>query len=163
MRNTTLCFLLRSEEICLPMKKRGFGQGRHNGYGGKQSEKESIEDAAIRELYEESKILINKENLFLVAKLEFYFPEKLEWNQCVHVYSIERWEGEPQETEEMLPYWFQKTNLPYELMWPDDPFWLPYILDGKYIQAKFSLGLDQNSILHQEVKVYDRNLFSQTF
>ena len=81
----------------------------------------------------------------------------------MHVYSIERWEGEPQETEEMLPYWFQKTNLPYELMWPDDPFWLPYILDGKYIQAKFSLGLDQNSILHQEVKVYDRNLFSQTF
>ena len=36
------------------MKKRGFGANRWNGYGGKTNEGESLEDAAIRELEEET-------------------------------------------------------------------------------------------------------------
>jgi len=32
------------------MKKRGFGQGKWNGFGGKVEPNESIEQAAIREM-----------------------------------------------------------------------------------------------------------------
>jgi len=32
---TTLCLLRRNEEILLAMKKRGFGEGKYNGVGGK--------------------------------------------------------------------------------------------------------------------------------
>jgi 8-oxo-dGTP diphosphatase/2-hydroxy-dATP diphosphatase len=35
------------------MKKRGFGKGKWNGFGGKVEEGECIEDSAIRELEEE--------------------------------------------------------------------------------------------------------------
>lgn len=159
MRNTTLCFLVKEEHICLPMKKRGFGQDRHNGYGGKQDPGESIEETAKRELEEESKVQLSRDALSLVARLEFSFPEKPEWNQRVHVYLAHAWEGQPQETEEMTPHWFHKTSIPYEQMWPDDPYWLPQILQGKYIQAKFSLGLDQKTIYAQEVNIFERNIF----
>lgn len=39
------------------MKKRGFGVGKWNGYGGKLDEGESIERCAIRELEEECSIV----------------------------------------------------------------------------------------------------------
>jgi 8-oxo-dGTP pyrophosphatase MutT (NUDIX family) len=38
------------------MKKRGFGHGKYNGFGGKVEKSETISQAAIREMYEESGI-----------------------------------------------------------------------------------------------------------
>ncbi len=53
LRNSTLIFLVKRTdgnitEICLAMKKRGFGMGRWNGVGGKVEKGEAIEDAALR-------------------------------------------------------------------------------------------------------------------
>ena len=76
MRNATLTFLLRDEQVNLPRKKRGFGINRHNGYGGKQHDGESVEEAVIRELIEESSIYAEKSDLIKCAELEFTFPEK---------------------------------------------------------------------------------------
>ena len=161
MRNTTLTFLIHGEEVNLPEKKRGFGVNRHNGYGGKQEEGETITAAAIRELKEESKVYAEASLLVKVAELEFTFPEKAEWNQCVHVYLLREWSGEPQETEEMRPKWFHKNKIPYTRMWPDDPYWLPQILENRYVKARFTLGIDQNSILDKEINLFDENPFTQ--
>ena len=43
--------------ILLGMKKRGFGTGKWNGFGGKVEAGESNEQAALRELKEESSII----------------------------------------------------------------------------------------------------------
>ena len=44
----TLAFLRRSGEILLGFKKRGFGAGRWNGFGGKVEPGETIEQGARR-------------------------------------------------------------------------------------------------------------------
>jgi 8-oxo-dGTP diphosphatase/2-hydroxy-dATP diphosphatase len=44
----TLVFVLKEEEILLGLKKRGFAEGRWNGFGGKVEIGETIEDAAKR-------------------------------------------------------------------------------------------------------------------
>ena len=44
----TLAFVRRQEEILLGYKKRGFGAGNWNGFGGKVETGETIEDAAKR-------------------------------------------------------------------------------------------------------------------
>ena len=59
MRDCTLCFVRKDDKILLGMKKRGFGKGKYNGFGGKKEDNETIHDAAIRELREESGILTN--------------------------------------------------------------------------------------------------------
>ncbi len=45
----TLVYILKDDQILLGMKKRGFGVGKWNGFGGKvKLGEESILDGAIR-------------------------------------------------------------------------------------------------------------------
>lgn len=138
--NTTLVFLVKREnrkisEICLAMKKRGFGKDKWNGVGGKVKENETVIEAARRETKEE----INIETVFLeqVGVIDFLFKNNCEWNQQVHVFICEKWKGEIKESEEMLPEWFDIKGIPYGDMWIDDPYWLPKILLGEKIKARF--------------------------
>lgn len=155
MRNTTLLFLVKKDEskiidICLAMKKRGFGVGRYNGVGGKVEEGESIEEAVKREAKEEVGVMVGA--MIKVAELAFYFQNKEEWNQLVHVYVTENWTGSVIETEEMNPVWFRTEDIPYDSMWPDDIFWLPKVLNNEYVKASFTFG-EGDVILEKEIKV----------
>lgn len=150
MKQATLCILVKDNRILLGMKKRGFGQGKYNGFGGKVQEDESIEHAARRELHEESGVLANR--MKKVAELAFHFPpEKEGWNQVVHIYMVEDWEGEPIESEEMTAEWFDISNIPYSSMWADDKHWLPQVLAGKFVQGRFHFGEDGEEIADMEL------------
>jgi len=142
MTQATLCLLIKEnqgeKEVLLAMKKRGFGKGKWNGVGGKVDSKKGdtdITETAPREVEEEIGVKIEK--MEKVAVLSFYFPHKKEWNQDVHVFLVKNWQGEPRESEEMLPKWFKIKEVPFEEMWDDDKYWLPKILEGKKLKAKF--------------------------
>lgn len=148
MKQATLLFLLKENQILLAMKKRGFGQGRWNGYGGKPNPDENILDTATRETQEE--IGVTPKNITQVAILDFYFKNKSEWDQQVLVFITHDWEGEPIESEEMKPEWFGLDKIPYDSMWPDDPLWLPLVLNNKKIHAEFTFG-ENDIVLDQKV------------
>jgi len=139
MRQATLCLLLRGNEILFALKKRGFGEGRWNGVGGKFDKEKgdkNILDAAIRETKEEIGVQIkNAEN---AGMMRFRFPHRPEWDQDVHLFLVKSWEGEPKETEEMSPKWFNFCDIPYDKMWDDDKHWLPLVLSGRKIKADFT-------------------------
>jgi 8-oxo-dGTP pyrophosphatase MutT (NUDIX family) len=128
------------------MKKRGFGVGKWNGVGGKVGDKETIEEAALREMEEEIGVKAKLTDLNKVGNIKFYFNEKSDWNQQVHIYFVNKWEGEPVESEEMKPQWYKKDELPYEAMWEDDPHWLPKILAGKKVEGEFYFKGDGGEI-----------------
>lgn len=145
LRNATLVFLVRRDgeqiqEVCLAMKKRGFGKNRWNGVGGKVGDKveETIEEAAKREAMEEIGVGVN--GLEKVAELTFIFPHNPDWDQLVHVYFVGNWTGSSVESEEMRPAWFSVNDIPYGSMWLDDELWLPKVLLGKKIQGNFSFA-----------------------
>jgi len=158
MKNTTLLFLVKKNaagditHLCLAMKKRGFGEGRWNGVGGKVAENESVEGAARRETREE--IGVEVSDLTKVAELAFTFPHNISWNQLTHVFTAEQWKGEPTESEEMKPQWYSVDSLPFDNMWPDDPFWLPKIIERKLIRGAFSFAEESagNAILEKKVE-----------
>lgn len=132
------------------MKKRGFGSGKFNGFGGKVKPDESIEESVVRELQEECGVTVK--NLKKKGVLDFFFSVKKEWNQTVHVFVTEEWDGEPVESEEMAPKWFNYDELPFDIMWSDDPHWLPHVLEDKIVNAEFTFGEDNESIADMNVK-----------
>jgi mutator protein MutT len=134
----TLLLLRRGEKILLAMKKRGFGEGKWNGVGGKIEAGETLEEALVRETVEE--IGVTPKSWRAVAELDFIQDAETPdpWHMYVYAYMCEEWEGEPSESEEMRPEWFNIGDFPYDSMWDDDPFWLPAVLEGKKVVGTFT-------------------------
>jgi 8-oxo-dGTP diphosphatase len=134
---------MRDGEILLAMKKRGFGEGKWNGMGGKVEEGEDIVQAAIRETEEEVGVTpLNPERVgFFHFKL--LKDGELATEHDCNVYIATEWEGEPTETEEMRPQWFKLDAVPYGAMWVTDRRWLPLVLSGQPFKGKVTLDGDR--------------------
>ena len=130
----TLCIIHQHPKILLGMKKRGHGEGKWNGFGGKVEKGETIEQGAIREMKEESGIKIRKMNKLGI--LEFAYQDG-SGNMEVHIFYVKEFRGSPAESEEMRPKWFHIDEIPYNQMWSDDKYWLPMFLDEKSFKGKF--------------------------
>ncbi|MBU4338744.1 8-oxo-dGTP diphosphatase [Patescibacteria group bacterium] len=139
LKQRTLCLLIKNGKILLAKKKRGFGEGKWlAGAGGKVEELETLENAIIRETIEEINVTPN--NFVRIATLNFYFPyaDKPEkWNQQVCVFVSNDWSGEIKESDEILPQWFNFSEIPFDLMWSDAYYWLPDVIKGNVLDADF--------------------------
>ncbi|MBI1215760.1 MAG: NUDIX domain-containing protein [Alphaproteobacteria bacterium] len=142
----TLCLITQPPRILLGMKKRGFGAGRWNGFGGKVSPGETIEDAAKRELQEEAGIEAGP--LTRRGIVEFRWQGKPDVLQ-VHVFHADSFTGDPVESEEMKPQWFAIEDIPYDEMWQDDRYWFPLFLAGKNFRGSFEFDEKDNVINHE--------------
>lgn len=152
---TNLILIYDNEKILLGMKKRGFGEGKWNGFGGKIHEGETIKEAARRELKEEAAIDLNKiDNLKERGIINFHFDGKDEIQE-VHFLSVSSGDivGKPKETEEMFSRWFNHSEIPFEKMWVDDPHWMPHLLKGKNFSGDFYFNNDGSAILKKNLEV----------
>lgn len=138
MRAVTLCLLMKDNKLLLAKKKRGFGIDKINGIGGKVEEGETIEAAAAREVWEEIGVVADPAKMEKVGTVEFYFRDRPEWDQEMHIFLVKDWKGEPKESEEMMPKWYSHEEIPFGAMWADDKHWLPMVLAGKKVQGKFN-------------------------
>ncbi|PIZ98672.1 MAG: DNA mismatch repair protein MutT [Candidatus Komeilibacteria bacterium CG_4_10_14_0_2_um_filter_37_10] len=154
MKILTLCFVIKNNQILLGMKKRGFGVGHWNGFGGKVEAGETIEQAAQRELKEEAGI--RSVDLIKKGIIDFTFLEQSP-NLQVHIFSCSEYQEEIRETEEMKPEWFELDKLPLAQMWEADRVWLPFLLANKKFQGSFlydhaSTANDPGIIIKQDIK-----------
>jgi 8-oxo-dGTP diphosphatase / 2-hydroxy-dATP diphosphatase len=141
----TLCILHDDANILLGMKKRGFGEGKWNGFGGKVEEGETVEEAVLREMKEESGVSVH--DIKKRGVLTFRFLESGEVLE-VHIFSARDFSGEPAESEEMFPQWYALEDIPYDSMWPDDKYWLPVLLKGKNFTGEFSFDESNAIVAH---------------
>lgn len=149
----TLCLICKDDAILLGMKKRGFGMGRWNGFGGKVHEGETIEEATKRELLEESGLTATTLKKVGVLQFSWQSPHRRPAGEAgeddileVHSFQALDFSGEPQETEEMKPQWFSISEIPFDKMWPDDKYWFPLFLEGKQFQGRFLFDNDNNVV-----------------
>ncbi|MGW7412755.1 8-oxo-dGTP diphosphatase [Streptomyces sp. NPDC054863] len=138
MRRTTLCTATRTTaqgrwEVLLGEKLSGFGTGRTVVIGGHIDPGENPEEAAVRELEEESGLRPSG-NVLHVANLTFTFPEQ-RWDHSTPVFLATEPEGQLRECEEIRPFWCPIEELPLHNMWADVAYWLPQVLFGIRVKA----------------------------
>jgi mutator protein MutT len=143
VKKLTLGYLVKENQVLLAMKKRGFGEGKWNGVGGKVQDGETIEKALIREAEEE--IGVTPTIFQKIATLDFYYPGKDGGViNRVFVFLVTEWTGRIIESSEMKPKWFKKTSLPYANMWVTDKLWFSKILKGEIVKGDFFYDIDYN-------------------
>lgn len=147
----TLTIIHQGDKVLLGMKKRGFGMGRYNGFGGKVEAEESIEEAARREVFEEANLeLIDLEQ---IGEITFSWQNKDEILE-VHIFKSTQFNGIPEETEEMKPRWFETKDIPFKKMWSDDIYWMEKFLNNKKFRGEFVFD-NRDQILKYEIKEND--------
>ncbi|XP_024432734.2 oxidized purine nucleoside triphosphate hydrolase [Desmodus rotundus] len=148
----TLVLVVQPERVLLGMKKRGFGAGRWNGFGGKVEEGETIEDGAKRELQEECGV--TADTLHKAGHILFEFagePEQMD----VHIFRADSVHGTPTESDEMRPQWFPLDRIPFANMWPDDSYWFPLLLQKRKFHGYFKFQGQDTILDYQLLEVAD--------
>ena len=146
----TLCFLLREgrggAEVLLGLKQTGFGRGKIVGIGGHVEAGETDEQAVVREVLEETGVVVQVEDLADAGSVHFLFPARPEWNMQTRLFTARLWRGEPAPSEEILPEWFPVETLPVERMWQDADHWLPVVLEGRKVNVIVTMDADNESV-----------------
>ena len=146
----TLCFALRDTpdgtEVLLGLKRTGFGLGKIVGIGGHVEPGETDAQAVVREVFEETGLIVAEPDLSHAGLVEFVFPARPEWNMSCRLFTTRRWDGEPAESREITPEWFSTTELPLERMWQDAEHWLPPALSGETIDVVVVLNDDNETV-----------------
>ncbi|KAJ3508691.1 hypothetical protein NLJ89_g5614 [Agrocybe chaxingu] len=133
----TNAFIVKDNKVLLGYKKRGFGLGKYNGFGGKVEPGETALQAAIRELEEEAGVKAPLEH----AGCLFFLSEGAEWAFQIEIYRADNYEGTVTETDEMRPEWFSLPDavptdgpinpIPFSKMWETDEIWLPLLFQKR--------------------------------
>ena len=156
VRRVVLCFVLRESggrrQVLLGRKKRGFGTGKVVGLGGHLLPGEAERDAAVREVVEESGLLVDPSELLAAGGLLFTFPARPEWDMHTTVFVAEDWQGVPVETEEIAPRWHDVTTLPFGRMWSDAAAWIPDVLAGHAIGGTVVYADDNEAMASHDLR-----------
>ena len=144
----TLLFVVRGGEILLIHKKRGLGQGKINGPGGRLEPGETPAQCAVREVREE--LLIEALDPVERGTLSFQFADG--YSLFCTVFTSVAFTGTPTETPEARPEWFPVNAVPYARMWADDALWLPRMIEGWNFTGTFLF--DGDAMLGHEVEFH---------
>ena len=135
MKIASLTLVVKNGKVLLGEKhaKAEIGGKTLNAPGGKCDGEESPLQSAVRETQEEVGITLRPENLEKIAVINFYFSGVPAFE--VHVFLTSEFEGEPVVTKEMIPAWFDVSNLPLERMLESDRSWFAKALAGEKFRA----------------------------
>ncbi|NEU57497.1 8-oxo-dGTP diphosphatase [Halorussus sp. MSC15.2] len=156
MQPATLCYLLRpdAEEVLLIRKKRGLGEGKLVGPGGKVEDGETPGECVVREVEEE--IGVTPRDPEKVGEFRFVFGE--DPRMFVHVFRAEAFDGVPEASPEADPEWYDYDAVPYDEMWEDDRYWLPHLLDGERFAGEFVFDAEGDELREWDVETGVREL-----
>lgn len=152
MQLATLCYVIDNNKTLMLhriKKKNDFHEGKWNGLGGKFEKGESPEECVIREVKEESGLLI--ENPELKGFITFpMFDGKKDW--YVFMFTARNFSGELIDSHEGKLEWIPNEKLMELNLWEGDRIFIPWMFQNKFFSAKFNY--ENGKFIDHEVIFY---------
>ena len=150
MKLATLGIIVKDGKLLLGEKKKGeIGVGVLSGPGGKCETDETLIECLVRETREELDIELDPTSLELVALIDFYNGDTVDFR--VYVYRTEKFSGEVCETTDMIPGWYPVNALPFDRMYEADRHWF-----HKAASAAPGTKFMANVFYRERAKKFDR-------
>jgi 8-oxo-dGTP diphosphatase len=126
--NGSLCYIIHEEEVLLLKRNRLPHIGLWSAPGGKTEHGESPQETAIREIHEETGLIIQQPILrALQTSIDSYYP--VHW--MLYIFVARSFEGNLIESAEGLLQWHPVDIVPQlERPYPDTLYW-EYIINQK--------------------------------
>ena len=115
-------------------KPNDVHEGKWNGLGGKFEKGETPEECVIREVKEESGLMIKNPKLHGIITFPM-FDGKKDW--YVFMFTVKDFEGELIDSNEGKLEWIENEKLLNLNLWEGDKIFIPWLFQEKYFSAKF--------------------------
>ncbi|MFC2133423.1 NUDIX domain-containing protein [Bacteroidota bacterium] len=134
----TLCYVMQNDKTLMlyrNKKENDFHEGKWNGLGGKFEPGETPEECAVREIKEESGLIVTDPMMkgFITFPL---FDGKNDW--YVFVFKFDGYEGELIDSPEGKLEWIPNDKLTELNLWEGDSIFIPWLFEKKFFSAKFN-------------------------
>lgn len=150
-----VCYLIAEgadgPRVLLGTKRTGLGLGKVVAPGGKLEAGESPAQAMVREIAEETGLVVAEADLEPAGRLRYRFPHREAWSQESHVFRARRWRGEARDSEELSLGWVPLAEVPLDRMWDDARLWLPGVLAGGSVALDVDFAADNDTVAAAEV------------
>lgn len=137
MKLATLCYIFNENKVLMinrNKRKNDIHLGKWNGLGGKFNPGETPEECVIREVYEESGLLIK--NPLLKGFLTFpAFDDEEDW--YVFVFTAKEFSGRLKESDEGELEWIEWEKILNLPLWEGDKYFLEWLNQDRFFSAKF--------------------------
>lgn len=137
----TLCYIKHNSMTLMihrNKKANDIHEGKWNGLGGKLEAGETPEECVIREVREESGLVIQNPRLHGLLM----FPRFKGNDWYVFVFTAMEFNGELIESPEGKLEWIPDENLTELNLWESDHIFFPWLENGKFFSAKFDYDGD---------------------
>lgn len=140
MKLATLCYVIDKKAHSTLMihrvkKKNDYHEGKWNGLGGKFESGESPEECAIREIKEESGLIVK--NLKMKGFITFPMFDMVE-DWYVFLFKADNFEGKLIDSAEGKLEWIPNDKLTEINLWEGDKFFIPWLFGERFFSAKFN-------------------------
>ena len=148
MKLATLCYVMDNNKTLMLFrnkKENDYHEGKWNGLGGKFEPGETPEECAIREVFEESGLIVKNPQMkgFITFPL---FDGKDDW--YVWTFVFKGYSGKLIDSPEGHLEWIDNDKLTDLNLWDGDKHFIPWLFDEKYFSAKF-IYIDGHYVSHE--------------
>lgn len=133
----TLCYIQKSGKTLMlhrVKKPDDIHAGKWNGLGGKMLPGEMPEECVIREVKEESGLILAKPVLRGILTFPRFARGK-DW--YVYLFTASRYKGTLSPSKEGILHWIENDKIHDLPLWEGDHLFLEWIKQGKFFSAKF--------------------------
>ena len=143
MRNTTLCYIIK-DDSCLMLhrtkKKNDQSHDKWLGIGGKFEDRESPEDCALREIKEDTGLIVTG---YKYRGIVTFVSDEWE-TEYMHLFTVTEFEGDIIECDEGDLEWIKKEDMLKLPMWEGDRIFLGLIAsDAPFFSLKLEYIQDR--------------------
>ncbi len=140
MKLATLCYVMNKGDKTTLMihrtkKKNDYHEGKWNGLGGKFEEGESPEECAVREIKEESGLVVTSPRMHGFITFP-KFDGRDDW--YVFIFTADKFEGELIDSPEGKLGWIRNDEVTKLNLWEGDKIFLEWLYQDKFFSAKFN-------------------------